>query len=346
MKISLTEEIDKIKRLYTFQKGDTFLLEQGPKAMKALGRTNSTNPFKSKNEPKKELPGPNYYQIQSFLEEKTGIDTGSPGFGNKTAEALGVYLYGDSNTIKNTEDLSINLTKLGFDTKGTDFGSEYADSVSQIIKYVEGNSTNILKLLENNDTKNIIKDIINESIESKLPYSEQFKIEDVVTKKPHSDIPNEAWNKLKRVDVRYEIEGIEITDFNLKDKTLNGNVTGEVRFFNTDFKIVGVTELSFEIVNNKYLDIKIENCDISTKYKWWDWLVDFGFNLDKNSVKFQFGINLFPDIGIFDIGKGYTKYGPYYYNTPIESEIKKVKIPRLDIFEHQGEFRKEILKNI
>ena len=31
MKISLTEEIDKIKRLYSFQKGDTMLLEENCK---------------------------------------------------------------------------------------------------------------------------------------------------------------------------------------------------------------------------------------------------------------------------------------------------------------------------
>lgn len=32
MKISLTEEIHKIKRLYTFKKGDTLLVEQGSKS--------------------------------------------------------------------------------------------------------------------------------------------------------------------------------------------------------------------------------------------------------------------------------------------------------------------------
>ena len=71
MKISLTEEIDKIKRLYTFLKGDTLLVEQVPK----------TN-----------LPGPNYYEIQSFLEKKTDMDTGEPGFGEGHTE-FGPYYY-------------------------------------------------------------------------------------------------------------------------------------------------------------------------------------------------------------------------------------------------------------
>ena len=67
-----------------------------------------------------ELPGPNYYEIQKFIEKHTGIDTGAPGFGDMTAKALGVYLMGDNNTINSVEDLSKVLSDFGFETNKID----------------------------------------------------------------------------------------------------------------------------------------------------------------------------------------------------------------------------------
>ena len=113
MKQNLTEEIKRIKSLFTEKRlYGNIITEQ-------------------------ELPGPNYYEIQKFLEKHTGIDTGAPGFGDSTAKALGFYLMGQDSTINSVEDLSKALTDLGFETNGDEFGIDYAKAVSNIIKFVE-----------------------------------------------------------------------------------------------------------------------------------------------------------------------------------------------------------------
>ena len=339
MKISLTEEIHKIKRLYTFKKGDTLLVEQGSKT---------------------KLPGPNYYEIQSFLEKKTGMDTGEPGFGNKTAEVLGIYLFGDNNTIKNKEDLSQELNGLGFNTEGSDFGENYAQSVSDIIRKVETNSMDVSKLLSNKSTKSIILKLINDAVTLKLPYGEKFKIKEIDTNSKMPDI-------IKNVDVSYTIEGIELKDYDLGWKNKHGGfkkhnnpfnpvldmgndeaagtVWGKVNVGGIKFGLYGNVVLKININSGSYLDIKIKSIKLSTKYKYLDLLIDFGYQLKDNDVIIVLAVNLFPDIGVLDIGKGHTETR-YKFNTPIEEEIKKIKIPTIDIGtkENQNTIRPSVNK--
>lgn len=128
------------------------------------------------------LPGPNYYQIQKFLEEKTGFDTGDAGFGNKTAEALGIYLFGDNNKIKTVEELSEVLTTLGYDTKGSGFGVNYATAVSDIIKFVETKMLDLPSILNNN--KEMVLNLVKNSLSNKLPITETIPLDSVLSSNP------------------------------------------------------------------------------------------------------------------------------------------------------------------
>tara|TARA_R110002020_G_scaffold409861_1_gene619604 strand:+ start:754 stop:1830 length:1077 start_codon:yes stop_codon:yes gene_type:complete len=324
MKISLTEEINKIKRLYNFKKGDTLLVEQGPKT---------------------KLPGPNYYEIQSFLEKKTGIDTGEPGFGNETSKALGFYLFGDKNDITDKKGMSELLTSMGYDTGGEGFGEDYATAVSDIIRKVETNSMDVNKLLENKAANKIIRDIINQSISKRLPYTEKFKLGEVIESTPPKDIDNDtvtsAWNKIRNIDMSYTINQIVITNYNNKKQILKGYAIGKANIgglFKTD--ITGSVILDMGITENRYITPTIKSISLQTPYKHTDGLVDIGYQLLRNQIKLIFAMNLFPDIGIFGIGKGHTQWGPYYYNTPLQKIlIKHIKIPTIDIGENKNQIK-------
>ena len=53
--------------------------------------------------------------------------------------------------------------------------------------------------------------------------------------------------------IPFNLNKTDYPSWDLEDKTLNGDVTGVVRFFSTDFKLIGNTELSFEIIENKIM---------------------------------------------------------------------------------------------
>ena len=316
MKISLTEEIDKIKRLYTFQKGDTLLVEQVPK----------TN-----------LPGPNYYEIQSFLEKKTDMDTGEPGVGDETSKALGFYLFGDKNNVTDKKGISELLTSMGYDTGGEEFGEDYAFAVSDIIRQVETHSMDVNKLLKNSASRKIIGGMINQSLSKLLPFTEKFKLGKVIETTPPKDIGNgivsKNWFKIRDIDMSYTINQINITNYNDKEQTLKGFVIGKANIGGIlKLDLTGSVVLGMEITDNRYMGITLKSISLQTPYKFIDSVVDIGYQLKRNQTRLLYAINLMPDIGVFGIGEGHTEFGPYYYNTPLqEILIKYIKIPTIDI---------------
>ena len=288
------------------------------------------------------------------------MDTGEPGFGNETSKVLGFYLFGDKNDITDKKGMSELLTSMGYDTGGENFGTDYAFAVSDIIRQVETNSMDVNKLLSNKITRPIILKLINVAITSKLPYGEKFKIGEI-------DSTDKISDTIKNVDVSYTIEGIELKDYDLGWKNKSGGfkkhnnpfspvldmgndeaagtVWGKMNVGGIKFGLYGNVVLEININSGRYLDIKIKSIKLSTKYKYLDLLIDFGYQLKDNDVIIVLAVNLFPDIGVLDIGKGHTETR-YKFNTPIEEEIKKIKIPTIDIGtkENQNTIRPSVNK--
>lgn len=296
-----------------------------------------------------ELPGPNYYEIQKFIEKHTGIDTGAPGFGDATAKALGVYLMGDNSTINSVEDLSKVLSDFGFETNGDEFGVDYAKAVSNIIKFVEGKTDDIVEIMSTRENKELILNLINQAINSQLPFSEKTKLGEVLPiKSPvNNGIITKQWPKIRNIDMVYEIESINFKNYNLSDGTINVNIKGNLNLGGiANFEVIGLGTVSIKIEDDRYVYINIESAKISTKYKYIDSIVDVGYQLKDNFIKLLFAINMFPDIGVFGIGEGYTKFGPYYYSTPIEEEIKAIPIQPIDLEPYKKVFKTNVVKSL
>ena len=296
-----------------------------------------------------ELPGPNYYEIQKFIEKHTGINTGAPGFGDMTAKALGVYLMGDNNTINSVEDLSKVLSDFGFETNGDEFGIDYAKAVSNIIKFVEGKTEDIVEILSTRENKDLIINLINTAVNNQLPFDDKTKLgEFLPVKSPvNVDFVKTIWNKLRNIDIKYGIDEIIFKDYNLKDGTINVGISGNLNIGGfVSFIVYGNGTVSIEIVDDRYVYTKIESVNLSTKYQYIDDLFDVGFQLKDNYVRLLFAQNRFPDIGIFGIGEGHTEWGPYYYTTPIEEEIKAIPIEPIDLEPYKKDFKTNVVKNL
>ena len=296
-----------------------------------------------------ELPGPNYYEIQKFIEKHTGIDTGAPGFGDATAKALGFYLMGDNNnTINSVEDLSKVLSDFGFETNGDEFGVDYAKAVSNIIKFVEGKTDDIVEILSTRENKDMILNLINNAINSQLPFGEKIKLGEILpVKSPvNNGIVTKQWPKIRNIDMKYEIESIDFKNYNLSDGTINVYITGNVNLGGIEtFEVYGTGTVLIEIEDDRYVNIKIDSVKLSTKYKYIDSIVDFGYQLKDNFIRLLFAVNMFPDIG-FGIGEGYTKFGPYYYSTPIEKEIAAIPIDPIDLEPYKKVFKTNVVKSL
>ena len=325
MKQNLTEEIKRIKSLFTEKRlYGNIITEQ-------------------------ELPGPNYYEIQKFLEKHTGIDTGAPGFGDSTAKALGFYLMGQDSTINSVEDLSKVLTDLGFETNGDEFGIDYAKAVSNIIKFVESKTDDIVEILSTRENKDMIINLINKAVNSQLPFEDKHKLGEFLPVKSPVNVGfvNTQWNKLRNVDIKYEIKEITFKDYNLNDGTINISLNGDLNIGGAIyFTVYGSGTVSIDIVEDRYVNIKIESVNLSTKYQYIDSFIDVGFQLKDNFVRLLFAQNQFPDIGIFGIGEGHTEWGPYYYSTPIEEAIKSIPIDPIDLEPYKKAFKTNVVKNL
>ena len=59
-----------------------------------------------------------------------------------------------------------------------------------------------------------------------------------------------------------------------------------------------------------------------------------------NNLRLVFAADLNPLV------PGYTKFGPYTFPTPIEKELKKIKIPQIDIKTIEDEFKDNIIKKL
>ena len=225
MKISLTEEIDKIKRLYSFQKGDRLLTEQ------------------------ENLPGPNFLQIQKFLTSK-GYDTGKPGFGDKVAKSLGDYLFGEWSNVETVKNLSDTLQQFGYDTGETDgFGDKFAGAVSNIIKAVESKTENygvklstlISEYIETPDIQEIIIPLVNGEL----------------NKEVGSVLYDESFSENVGSGLGYFNITIKITLTQIKVDTLTANYISGGATFNVDinvpdglFKMNRLIEVSADIKGN------------------------------------------------------------------------------------------------
>ncbi len=327
---SLNEEVNKIKHLFSYKKGDVI-------NESVLYEDNGDN----------KLPGPNYYQIQKFLEEKTGFDTGEAGFGNATAEALGIYLFGDNNIIKTEEELSEALTTLGYDTKGSGFGINYATAVSDIIKTVETKMLDLPSLL--NDNKEMVINLINNSLSSRLPISETIPLNEILSSEPPKKVKgNGAATKhylsFRKRDISYTINDINLTSYDVEKGVVNSNISGDAFIgdvYGSHIFTYFDGEMTFkvDIIDGTYIDVKIESININTEYNYLDSKVDIGYQIINNKFKLVLAINL-------SLLPGYTKYGPYYYSTPIQDEIKKIVIPPINIKNYLSKFRNNIVKKL
>ena len=292
------------------------------------------------------LPGPNYYEIQKFLEEKTGFDTGAPGFGNKTAEALGIYLFGKDNQIKTVEELSGILTNLGFDTNGEAFGVDYATAVSEIIKVMETKLGDVVNLISGN--KEMILSILNNVISSQLPYESNINLTEVLPKSPKPPIENGALKKhylsFRKKDIVYSIDNINLKNYDVEKDLITGDMSGNIYTLADggllDFDYYAEITLKVEIIDDRYIDTQIESANINTGYEYIDKVVDIGYQLKNNDLRVVFAANLNP------FWPGYTKWGPYTFPTPIEEEIKKIKIPQIDIKTVEDELKDSIIKKL
>jgi hypothetical protein len=294
------------------------------------------------------LPGPNYYQIQKFLEEKTGFDTGAAGFGNKTAEALGIYIFGDNNKIKTVEELSEVLTTLGYDTKGSGFGVNYATAVSDIIKFVETKMLDLPSILNNN--KEMVLNLVNNSMSNILPITKTIPLDSVLSSNPPKKVKGNGaatnhYKSFRRKDLTYTINEINLTFYDIEKGILNGSISGDIFIGNVyggniDTSFVGEITFKIDIIDDTYLNVKIESVNINTKYNYIDSTVDIGYQIKNNKFKLVLAANLNP------LFPGYTKFGPYFYSTPIEKEIKKIEIPPINLKNYMGKFRNDIIKKL
>lgn len=109
---------------------------------------------------------------------------------------------------------------------------------------------------------------------------------------------------------------------------------------NIDTSFVGEMTYKIDIIDDTYLNVKIESVNINTKYNYIDSKVDIGYQIKNNNFKLVLAANLNP------LFPGYTKFGPYFYSTPIEKEIKKIEIPPIILKNYMSKFRNDIVKKI
>jgi hypothetical protein len=142
---TINEEIQKIKHLFNFKKGDRLIVEN----------TGDT------------LPDANACEIQKFLEKNGFLEKDSYEyckFHDTSAKALGDYIeskLGVDLGIENLKDLQDYMKLIGFDTGTYGFGPIMAKKVSELISLLENLKENIL----NNDKLfDFIKVVSNEHL--------------------------------------------------------------------------------------------------------------------------------------------------------------------------------------
>lgn len=214
-KITLTEEISKVKRLFNFKKGDTMLLSEDNHIEK----------------------DPNAGEIQKYLVEKgylpryrteNGVkkDNIDWDFGDTSAKAFGDFIkdkLGVDVGIQSLQDLQNYLDLLGFDTGSLGFGEKVYSAIKWIIDFTEKGMSD---LINNPKINEITKSLIN--IISKNLIGKQITKIDEYSEGEYCDTHVNYFSKLT------DIEITEITDKTFKIKgTVNGDLkVGACEWFN------------------------------------------------------------------------------------------------------------------
>ena len=203
---TINEEIQKIKHLFNFKKGDRLLSEEN---------TDGKDP--NAGEIQKYLVDKGYlprYRTENGV-KKDNIDWD---FGDTSAKAFGDFIkdkLGVDVGIQTLQDLQDYLDLLGFNTGSLGFGEKVYDAIKWVIDFTENELTN---LVDNIETNKIIKQIVNTFILPKLN-GISFTIKE---------------DKLEKEDyyVKYEpkIESLTIQKFNSKNVWVKGSFSGPLHF--------------------------------------------------------------------------------------------------------------------
>ena len=190
---TINEEIQKIKHLFNFKKGDRLLNEQDP-----VGDDPNAGEIQKYLVDKGYLPR---YRTENGV-KKDNIDWD---FGDTSAKAFGDFIkdkLGVDVGIQTLQDLQDYLDLLGFNTGSLGFGQKVYDAIKWVIDFTENELTN---LVDNIETNKIIKQIVNTFILPKLN-DISFTIEEDKLKK-------------EKYYVKYEpkIKSLTIQKFNSKN---------------------------------------------------------------------------------------------------------------------------------
>ena len=325
---TINEEIQKIKHLFNFKKGDRLLSEQN---------TDGEDP--NAGEIQKYLVDKGYlprYRTENGV-KKDNIDWD---FGDTSAKAFGDFIedkLGIDVGIQTLQDLQNYLDLLGFNTGSLGFGEKVYDAIKWVIDFTENQLTN---LVENIETNKIIRQIVNFFILPKLN-GMSFTIEEDNLKK-------------KKYYVKYEpkIKSLTIQGFNSKNVWVRGSLSGPLHFKYQYMSLGDPYEKKYsEAKTNFYLDlsyyfefkegklcvnIKVNKCYVDTDEDLFLISVpgindiDFYARVEHNVFEvisfIDYAIvNNYTWIGLDDLSKETGK--PTYWYTerlPIDKEVKKM----------------------
>jgi hypothetical protein len=216
-KITLTEEIKKIKRLYNFKKGDTMLSEQ---------RHENKTYLDVKNHLNSTLPGANACEIQKFLEKNGFLEKDEYQyckFADSSAKALGKYIESKLGTpgfidlgIRTLQDLQDYMKLIGFDTGSTGFGSIMANKVSELINLLENLKENILNSKE-------FFDLIKLMINGVLLFTDNKELDTIDNTKKDSVMFCDI--KIKQ---KLKLHNLKVNDLDRKTIDISGYVSGDL----------------------------------------------------------------------------------------------------------------------
>jgi len=324
---TINEEIQKIKHLFNFKKGDRLLSEEN---------TDGKDP--NAGEIQKYLVDKGYlprYRTENGV-KKDNIDWD---FGDTSAKAFGDFIkdkLGVDVGIQTLQDLQDYLDLLGFNTGSLGFGEKVYDAIKWVIDFTENELTN---LVDNIETNKIIKQIVNTFILPKLN-GISFTIKE---------------DKLEKEDyyVKYEpkIESLTIQKFNSKNVWVKGSFSGPLHFKYRYFDLL-------EDYEKKYSEAKTNfNLELSYYFEFKEGKMCVNIKVNKcyvhtdedlplisvpgiNDVDFyaRVGHNVFDIVSYIDYAlvKNYTWIGmddrsketgkaTYWYTKklPIEEEVEK-----------------------